>query len=69
MTRDEKLKQGTIYTNKGGGRFLCLSDTEGEITKLRNVASGWTLNAHVVTMYDDGTIEWDYSTGGYFEGR
>lgn len=67
MNRHAKLTKGEIYENKGGGRFICLCDANGEITKLCNVASGWTLYAHVITMYDDGKIEWDFSTGGHFK--
>lgn len=66
MTRHATLTPGKVYTNKGGGEFLCekvLSD--GAI--MTNVKSGWCSEAHTITMYDDGTIEWDYSTGGYFK--
>ena len=45
----------TIYTNKGGGSYICLE------------AEKWTFVAHGCQMYEDGTIEWDSSTGGYFE--
>ena len=31
-----------------------------------NEKSGWTITVHNVRMYDDGSIEWDYSTGGHF---
>ena len=35
-----------------------------------NIASGWTLSAHGIVRYEDGTIEWDYSKGGCFnEGK
>ena len=33
---------------------------------LRSVFSGWEFLAHGVNMYEDGTIDWDFSTGGYF---
>ncbi|WP_195376961.1 hypothetical protein [Anaerotruncus rubiinfantis] len=69
MKRHAGLKRGTIYTNKGGGKFLCTSDTCNDITYFENVVSGWRLAAHCVTQYDDGTIEWDYSTGGMFAER
>lgn len=34
--------------------------------KLQSVASYWTFIAHGIGRYDDGSIDWDYSTGGYF---
>lgn len=66
MEHNARLQKGNIYENKGGGRFLCLESTERGITTLRNIASSWTLRAHCVTKYDDGKIEWDFSSGGYF---
>lgn len=34
---------------------------------LRSESSGWVFTAEKITAYDDGSIEWDYSTGGFFE--
>lgn len=62
--RHFKLTKGCIYRNRGGGTYLCLSTTGTHDPILTNVASGWTFTAHTITMYQDGTIEWDYSTGG-----
>ena len=58
------LTEGQIYKNRGGGSFRCLSVTGTHDPILTNVESGWTFTAHTITMYRDGTIEWDYSTGG-----
>uniref|UniRef100_UPI003FF0DD19 hypothetical protein n=1 Tax=Dysosmobacter welbionis TaxID=2093857 RepID=UPI003FF0DD19 len=33
---------------------------------MKRVKDGWTLEAHTITMYEDGAIEWDYSTGGHW---
>lgn len=45
--------------------FRCLHITsDGAIVK--NIKSRWTCFAHVITMYEDGSIEWDYSTDGSF---
>ena len=55
------------YRNKGGGTFKCVSYCYGNIYKMRNVLSGWTFFAHNITMYPNGSIEWDYSTDGHFE--
>ena len=59
---------GRIYTNHGGGRFLCIGGGEESFSSvMKNIASGWTLEAHNIGIYDDGTIDWDYSTGGFFK--
>jgi hypothetical protein len=58
---------GTIYENKGGGSYICLSRSghyEAEFQRMSK--SKWTFTAHGCQMYEDGTIEWDGSTGGYF---
>lgn len=68
MERHARLTEGKVYRNKNGGEYLCrIVLRDGAI--LVNTASGWQLEAHTVTKYDDGTIEWDYSTGGHFEGN
>ena len=69
-TRHVKLIPGITYTNKGGGRYRCL-DTYSYIdaAQVENIESGWRCLAHNITMYDDGSIEWDYSTNGYFAGK
>ena len=61
---------GRTYTNAGGGTFLCLETrSEPGLAVMRNVKSFWTLLAHGCGVYEDGTIDWDYSTGGHFEER
>ncbi len=66
MTRHARLTEGKVYRNRNGGDYLCrIVLRDGAI--LVNTASGWQLEAHTITRYDDGTIEWDYSTGGHFE--
>lgn len=56
---------GKAYTNHGGGTFRCLK-AQGADATMMNMASGWTLEAHMCRQYKDGTIEWDWSTGGHF---
>ena len=34
--------------------------------QLENIDSGWVLTAHGINLYPDGTIDWDFSTGGHF---
>lgn len=60
-----------IYRNRNGKDYICITPSylpckEGE-EKMRNMETGWTFRAHGIILYDDGTIEWDYSTGGHFE--
>ena len=33
---------------------------------VRSVVTGWTMNIHGVNMYEDGSIDWDFSTHGIF---
>ena len=62
-------RTGETYENEGGGTFLCVSGRMGvgpEIAIMRNVKSGWEFIAHGIGVYEDGKIDWDYSTGGSF---
>ena len=37
---------------------------------LERVSDGWTLLAHGICVYEDGSIEWDWSTWGHWpDGR
>ncbi len=66
-----------IYENKGGGTFKCLSIDEemslssngvsGKSAVMQNVTTGWTLLAHGVNLYENGKIDWEFSTQGRFE--
>lgn len=71
---------GRIYTNRNGQEYRCTNsrfyDSDecrqralalGEHTAtMERVKDGWTLVAHGVLEYEDGTIEWNYSAHGYF---
>lgn len=57
--------EGRVYHNAGGGDYRVLSLTAG-CYKVQNIRSGWTCWAHGCTQHSDGSIEWDYSTGGIF---
>ena len=66
MERNVKLQAGKIYRNRNGSDYLCKASRDkwhGWHT-MERVSDGWTLAAHGICMYEDGTIEWDYSTGG-----
>ena len=61
---------GKVYTLKSNNSiitslFRCLEIQDG-IAVMQNLASGWTFKAHNVGLYDDGEIDWDFSTGGCF---
>ena len=71
---------GKVYITRAGGEYLCkgnrcyFSETDqqravsiGEhAATFERVKDGWTLTAHGVLEYGDGTIEWNYSSGGHF---
>lgn len=73
VRRNVVLETGKVYRNRGGGEFRCVTPGYLPIEKgnarMQNVKTGWTFLAHGVQMYEDGSIEWDYSTGGYFAGN
>lgn len=61
---------GRCYKNIGGGTFKCIR-VGGSINEcdaiMRNIASGWTFTAHGCGIFEDGRIDWDYSSHGRFE--
>lgn len=56
----------TIYANAGGGTFKCIHNLDDGKAVMQNIRSGWTFTAHGIGIYEDGTIDWDFSTGGVF---
>lgn len=69
ITRREHIipTPGHIYRNQGGGEYRCIRGLpEAGDAVMRNIASGWTLHAHDCGIYQDGTIDWSYSTNGHF---
>jgi len=54
------------YTNHNGSDYLCKSIPDDHSAEMERVKDGWTLVAHGIEKYGDGTIEWDYSTGGHW---
>ena len=57
-----------VYENAGGGSYRCQGPIGDSCDAwMQNTASGWTLLAHGIVRYEDGTIEWDWSTRGHFE--
>ncbi|QUO34168.1 hypothetical protein KFE16_09550 [Clostridiaceae bacterium Marseille-Q4149] len=75
LTATPEMKQAAIadepkqHENPYGYRYLCLSVEKRPLlndttAQMRRTSDGWTLTAHGLIRYEDGTIEWNYSTGG-----
>lgn len=64
MERVHELIMGKVYRNRNGWDYLCQKNHRSGTVTLERVRDGWTLEAHGICQYEDGTIEWDYSTGG-----
>ena len=47
-------------------RYVCLYVDSDGTAIMQNVASKWTFRAHGLGMYEDGSVDWDYSTEGRF---
>lgn len=71
---------GQVYKNRNDREYCCLSNTsypneeaaqkalalgEHQATMVR-MSDGWSFTAHGLHQYEDGTVEWSYSTGGAF---
>lgn len=64
---------GQIYTLRSGGEYKCLSVSDadrveqGECSAVfLRVSDGWESTVHGLQKSDNGTVEWDYSTGGHW---
>lgn len=62
-----KPETGKTYRNKNGFLYRCLSADSIDGLMQRCTKDRWTFTAYGCQMYEDGTIEWERSTGGYFE--
>ena len=63
--------KGEVYTNANGMKYLCeadghLNEDGRTVAWLVNIKTGWSLTAKGIVRYEDGSIEWDYSTDGCF---
>ena len=63
--------KGEVYTNGNGAKYLCEADGHQDedgrsIAWMTNIKSGWSMTTKGIVMYDNGEIEWDYSTDGTF---
>ena len=69
MKRNIKLTIGNIYTNRNGSKYRCKAMKEPGCYVMQRIKDNWTLEAHIITQYEDGSIEWDFSSGGYWANR
>lgn len=71
-TQQPRIIVGKNYVNRGsgtlgmGGGTFHIQGMDGNDAVVRNIKSNWTCVAHGIHIYEDGTIDWDYSTGGHF---
>ena len=62
---DAVLEKGSIYKNRNGQEYKCI--WVGDLCAgMLNVRSGWFCVAYGVKIYEDGTIDWNFSTGGHY---
>lgn len=64
MRKYADLKVGKTYKNKNGITYTCTGKADEGYWMLSE--GGYSLCAHNITLYDNGSIEWDYSTNGKF---
>lgn len=64
MIRDVFLEPGERYNARTGGTFDCISvraDVPGA-ARLRSITSGVQFIAEGITLFEDGSIDWDKAT-------
>ena len=57
MVRVQKLTVGEVYRNRNGWDYLCLENAGPGVAVLERESDGWTLLAHGICVYEDGSIE------------
>lgn len=60
-----------VYTNRNDRQYHCTGVVESSrpwetVAYFTRLSDGWSLAAHGPQIYEDGTIEWNYSTGGHW---
>jgi len=65
MERNFIPELGKEYLNANGLHYICIKNDMDNIV-MQSKASKWTMKVVGLTMYDNNTIEWDYSKNGYF---
>ena len=59
---------GRNYLNHNGRTYRCVRRIDAETAVMVREPDGWTLIAHHIRQYTNGTIEWDHSTDGHWPG-
>lgn len=69
--RNVRLEAGRDYAHRSNGStYKCLAgglEPSLQHVSVLSLDRCWTFTAHNVTMYADGSIDWDYSTDGHWE--
>ena len=67
------LKNGSLYKLRDHEGYvlevlrILRDDPYSDYTyRVRSVITGWTMTIHGVNQYEDGSIDWDFSTDGYY---
>lgn len=65
---------GRIYRNRNGRDYLCIQTIrhtlpDDSLAVFERITDNWHLVAHGVMQYEDGTIEWNYSSGGHWPSK
>ena len=60
--------EGRIYMNNNSSAYRCTRRINSETAVMVRETDGWTLIAHRVRRLENGSIEWDCSTGGHWPG-
>lgn len=72
---------GRIYKNRNGSEYRCTGNAAypDDVQEERSLAlgkhrastirltDGWAIEVHGIHQYEDGTVEWNYSSGGSFQ--
>lgn len=61
-------KVGETYTNDNGLDYICIEklDRGYRFQAVKGSLGKWTCDCYGIGIYEDGTIDWDYSNNGYF---
>ena len=67
------LEVGKLYKLHGRDGYVleCLRNIDDDYyskytSRVRSTITGWTMTIHGINQYEDGSIDWDFSTDGYF---
>ena len=57
---------GRVYHNRSGADYRCIQTMDDGRAVMVRLHDNWTLVAHGVRQYDNGDIEWDWSSDGHW---